>query len=108
MVGDTAGLMPCARERMNEWRESLVVTLERRVKSVLDSGDRDMSRRWTMWRGNLRTGLQRAGHVIVSSSVVLSLSVHLSCGHVQGLASSLSPHLTLGSVRRSRAIWSRS
>ena len=60
MVGDTAGLMPCARERMNEWRESLVVTLERRMKSVLDSGDRDMSRRWTMWRGNLRTGLERS------------------------------------------------
>ena len=41
----------------------MVVTLERRVKSVRDC---DMSRRWTMWCGNMRAGLQRAGHVILS------------------------------------------
>ena len=63
VVGDTVSLMLCARERMHERRESLVVTLERRVKSVRDC---DMSRRWTMWCGNMRAGLQRAGHVILS------------------------------------------
>ena len=33
-------MMLCARERMNARRESSVVRLERRVRSVLDGGDR--------------------------------------------------------------------